>query len=136
MPDQQGGKPLSITPRYRHDPVYAVLERLCTEAGIRIVYKSIPDDSISGEIWARTDSQGQSIEMPDQDCFDCDEMASLILGHEMAHIITGLDTVDYLPERVRNEAVCDLLGSHLYSLAEMIAGAEVEAEVKKAFEEV
>lgn len=110
MPDQRGGSSLTITPNYRHDSVYMTLERLCADAGIRIVYQAVPDDSIDGEIWARSDMECQSIMMPDQDCFDCDERAGLILGHEMAHIITGLGSPDYLPERIKNEAVCDLLG--------------------------
>lgn len=122
MPDQQG----EITPQYRYDPVYRALEKLCADAGIRIVYQTIPDDPIDGEVWARADADGQSIMMPDQDCFDCAERAALILGREMSHIITGLHSLDYLPERVRDEAVCDLLGSHLYSPAEMIASAEIE----------
>lgn len=44
----------------------------------------------------------------------------------MAHIITGLDSPDYLSERIKNEAVCDLLGSYLCHLAEMIAVTEAE----------
>lgn len=85
MLGQQGGISLTAAPEYRHDPVYMALERLCTDAGIRIAYQAVPDDSIDGEIWARSDRAGQSIMMPDRDNFDCYERAGLILGHEMAH---------------------------------------------------
>ena len=126
MFDPQEKTSCTITLKYRHDSVYMALERLCTEAGIKIVYQTVPDDSIDGEIWARSDVTMQTIIMPDQDCFDCNERAGLILGHEMAHIITGLGSPDYQPERMKNEAICDLLGSQLYRLAEMIAVAEAE----------
>lgn len=117
------------TPKYRDDLAYKALEKLCLDAGVRIVYQPVPDDCIDGEIWARSNGQGREITMPDTDCFDTVEMAGLILGHEMAHIITGVDSPDIVPERVRNEAICDLVGYYLYQMAEMIAGAQYEREI-------
>ena len=111
---------------YRDDATYKTLEKMCHDAGIKIVYQPVPDDSIDGEIWARADCDSCRIMMPDSDCFDSDERACLILGHEMAHILTGADSPDVLPERVKNEAICDLLGYHLYTLADMIAGHDAE----------
>ena len=66
--------------------------------------------------------------MPDTDTFDSDEQAVLVLGHEAAHILTSLDSPDYLPERIQNEDVCDYIGKVLYKLAEMTASTKIERE--------
>ena len=115
--------------RYRNDETYKALEKIITAAGVNIVYQEVPDDCIDGAIWARCDDEGMSIMMPDKDVFPDDETACLILGHEMGHILSGLDSPDYPSDRRRNEAVCDLIGVYLCKLAEMTA----ETEIEKAF---
>lgn len=112
--------------KYRNDETYKALEKIITAAGVDIVYRKVPNDCIDGEIWARSDDGGMSIMMPDEDVFPNEETACLILGHEMGHILSGLDSPDYPSDRRRNEAVCDLIGVYLYKLAEMTAGTELE----------
>lgn len=68
------------------------------------------------------------IMMPETDEFHNDELACAILGHEMAHILTGLNSPDNVLDRRRNEAVCDLVGVYLAKLAELIAGWKIEKE--------
>lgn len=113
-------------PLYRDDPTYTILESLCIRAGVEVKYTIIPDDQIDGTLWARSNDQQKVIEMPDTDCFDSPEKAAIILGHEMAHILAGVDSSDLLIESVMNEAFCDLLGGYLYKLSELIAGTDAE----------
>ena len=113
---------------YRNDLVYMALEQIVINAGIKIEYLPIPDDCIYGEILARSNEQFRVIQMPDTDTFDSDEQAALVLGHEAAHILTSLDSPDYLPERIQNEDVCDYIGKVLYKLAEMTASTKIERE--------
>ena len=115
-------------PLYREDLVYHALENLCNTAGVKVMYESVPDVSIDGEIWARADCEGRMIMMPDSDCFDSAARATLILGHEMGHILTGVDSTDDVAMRVRNEAICDLAGWLLHNLAEMIASEKLMKE--------
>ena len=110
--------------KYRDDAIYKALEKIITDAGIKIVYTKVPDDPIDGAIWARTDID--SIMMPDTEEFPDEETACLILGHEMGHILSGVDSPDHPSDRRRNEAICDLIGVYLYKLAEMQAGYEAE----------
>lgn len=116
------------TPSYRDDLVYRALEDLCIKAGVKIVYESVPNDSIDGKIWARAGCESMMIMMPDSDCFDSAERATLILGHELGHILTGVDSPDDVATRVRNEAICDLSGWLLHNLAEMIASEKLLQE--------
>ena len=111
---------------YRNNDTYKALENIIQAAGVEIVYKDIPDDCIKGECWARTDSEGMRIEMPANDVFDSEEQACAILGHEMGHILTELDSSDDPIESARNEAMCDLVGVYLAKLAEMTACYEAE----------
>ena len=118
---------------YKDDPTYKALARLASEAGMRIDYVDLSDDLL-----ART--RDRVIQMPkDGDAFGDDfEYACMVLGHEMCHEITGLDSSDFQRERVRNEAVCDLAGVFLFQLAEAIAGHEAETalmEAAKAYEQ-
>lgn len=112
--------------KYRNDAVYKALEEIITDVGVKVVYTEVPEDSIDGEIWARSDINSNSIMMPGSDVFPDDETACLILGHEMGHIMSGLDSPDLRIERKRNEAVCDLIGVYLVRLAEMKAGYDAE----------
>ncbi|MCR5220835.1 MAG: hypothetical protein K6E31_07575 [bacterium] len=121
---------------YRTDETYKALEALIKSAGVKIRYTSIPDDSIKGPLWARSEPQGQIIEMPeDQTTFECTEQACLILGHEMGHILADKDSSDEITESVKNEAICDLVGYYLYRLAEMIAGTAAEERLLQASKE-
>ena len=114
---------------YRDDVVYKELERIINDAGVSVIYGDVPDDSIDGEIWARSDSDSNTIIMPDsEEAFPDNETACLILGHEMGHILSRLDSVDQPIERRRNEAVCDMIGVCLYQLAERTAGRKAEKE--------
>ena len=113
---------------YRNDAVYMSLVKIIEAAGITIQYGKVHDDSIDGEIWARADSQSRVILMPDDGAaFPDAETACIILGHEMAHILTGLESIDYNPPiRQINERTCDLIGAYLYRLADMTAETEAE----------
>lgn len=106
---------------YREGEVYQVLERIIKNAGVTIRYTAVHDDPIDGEIWARSDIESMSILMPDDgEAFPDEGTACQILGHEMGHIMTGLESVDYDPAiREINERTCDLIGSYLYRLAEL-----------------
>jgi len=106
---------------YKNYPVYIALKKLIESAGVRVVYQEVPDDHIDGAIWARTDINSQTIMMPDSDDFPDFDTACLILGHEMGHILTRVDSPDVPDERRMNEAICDQVGVYLYRLACMIA---------------
>ena len=112
---------------YRNDVVYQTLERIIKAAGVSITYRRVHDDPIDGAIWARSDIDAMAIMMPDTDEFPDAVKAGLILGHEMGHIITGVDSPDDPSQRAINEHTCDLVGAYLYKLAEMTAGYEAEA---------
>ena len=97
-------------------------------AGVTIQYGKVHDDIIDGAILARSETDCQTILMPDNgDAFPDIETACRILGHEMGHIMTGLQSVDGNPVlREVNERTCDYIGALLYRLAEMTAGYEAE----------
>ena len=111
---------------YRKDLVYIELERLIEEAGVHITYEKVHDDSIDGAIWARSDYNTDAIMMPDTDEFPDAQTACLILGHEMGHILSRIDSPDDPVERRKNEAEVDLIGVYLFKLAERIAGEKQE----------
>lgn len=112
---------------YRDDDIYQELERIIRDAGITIEYRCVPDDSIDGAIWARSDDEALCIIMPDDpEAFPSTEKACNILGHEMGHIITGLDSPDDPVKREENEKTCDQVGIYLTKLAEMTAGYKAE----------
>lgn len=118
---------------YRNYPVYDALEKLIESAGVAITYQEVPDDSIDGAIWARSDPESKEIMMPDaDDAFPDEDTACLILGHEMGHILTGVDSPDAPDERRMNEAICDQVGVYLFRLACMIAENEVERQFSEA----
>ena len=114
---------------YRDDATYKALENIIKNAGIKIMYGKVPPDSIDGEIWARSCPEAESILMPDTEEFDNPDRACLILGHEMGHILSDLDSPDDVSNRVKNEAICDLIGVYLTKLAEMSAGYAAELEL-------
>ncbi len=118
---------------YRDDGVYLALEQIIKSAGVSIVYTSVPDDCIDGAIWARSDSDARMIMMPDTDEFPDAETACVILGHEMGHILSGLDSPDESAERRKNEAVCDLIGYYLYKLADMTEAKQAESRFYSSF---
>ena len=113
-------------PKYKNDPTYIALEALLRKSGVTIRYSHVFDDSIDGAIWARSDCEARTIIMPDTDEFPDSQTATLILGHEMGHILSGLDSPDDPVQRRINEATCDIIGAYLSKLAEMIAGFEAE----------
>ena len=113
-------------PEYRNNPTYIALETLIRQSGVSIKYSDVYDDPIDGAIWARADYEGRMIMMPDTDEFPDAQTATLILGHEMGHILSGLDSPDDPIQRRINEATCDQIGAYLSRLAEMIAGFEAE----------
>lgn len=119
---------------YREGIVYQVLERIIKNAGVTIKYDKVHDDSIDGEIWARSDIESKSILMPDdEEAFPDEAMACQILGHEMGHIMTGLESVDYDPTiREINERTCDLIGLYLYRLAEFTYENDCAEAFKRA----
>lgn len=103
---------------YRDGEMYKALETIITNAGVKIIYEHVHDDSIDGAIWARADIDGNCIMMPvEGDAFPNEETATLILGHEMGHILTRNDSPDEPITRRRNEAECDLVGVYLTNLA-------------------
>lgn len=119
---------------YREGMIYKTLEKIITNAGVQIIYDEVPDDSIDGAIWARSDYESNQIMMPDDgEAFPDEVTACCILGHEMGHIITRLDSSDIPDERMFNEAECDKIGVYLYRLAEMIARHEYEMKMAAAF---
>lgn len=120
---------------YRESEVYQALERIIENAGVSIKYAAVHDDPIDGEIWARSDIYAKKIIMPDKDVFSDEETACRILGHEMGHIMTGLESIDGDPAiREINERTCDLIGAYLYRLAEMTLEHDYEEMFKKARE--
>lgn len=121
---------------YKEGMVYKTLEKIITSAGVQIIYDEVPDDSIDGAIWARSDYDSNQIMMPnDGEAFPDEITACCILGHEMGHIITGLDSTDIPDERMFNEAECDKIGVYLYRLAKMTADYEYEKKMEAAFAE-
>ena len=121
---------------WRDDETYKELEQLILKAAVRIKYEQVPGDSIDGAIWARSDSCTRTIMMPaEDDAFPDAETACLILGHEMGHILTGLDSPDYPADRRRNEAVCDLVGCALHKLAQMIVDGKEEQAAYTLFDQ-
>ena len=103
---------------WKLDPVYKTLEGIAQDAGIRIQYQTVTDDRIDGEIWARADCNLNAIMMPaDESAFPDTETACLILGHEIGHILSTLESTDEPAERRKNEAICDLIGYYLFQLA-------------------
>lgn len=119
---------------YREGIVYQVLERIIKSAGVTIKYDKVHDDSIDGEIWARSDIESRSIIMPDEgEAFPDEGTACQILGHEMGHIMTELESVDYDPViREINERTCDLIGAYLYRLAELTYENDCAEAFKRA----
>lgn len=111
---------------YRDDVTYKTLERIIQDAGVIVRYEDVPDN-----IYART--RDSLISMPREADMDA-ITACIVLGHEMAHILTGLYTADDEPSHTINEATCDMIGSALYKLAEMITGADIERQMLKAIE--
>ena len=112
---------------YRDNSVYQELENIIEAAGVKITYTKVKDDSIDGAILARSDDEGMQIIMPDGDVFSNPDEACFILGHEMGHILTGLDSPDDVITRQRNESVCNLVGVYLTRLAEMTTGNKAES---------
>ena len=98
----------------------AILAELINRAGIRIEYTDL-----DGEIYGRTDTL-TVIQMPIENDFRNDMHATMVLGHEMGHILTGGDSGKTQDEQIAIEATCDLCGVILYRLAEMIAGEDIE----------
>ena len=119
---------------YRKDETYMALERIIEDAGVTIAYGFVPDDSIDGSIWARTDDEAMEILMPeDGEAFPDSVTACRILGHEFSHILTGLDSPDGDPvKREINERTCDIVGALLCKLAEMTAEHEAERVIASA----
>lgn len=112
---------------WQNDPVYKTLERIITNAGTKIRYGIVPDDAIDGAIWARSDIDSRLIHMPnDESAFNDTETACLILGHEMGHILSRVNSPDEPAERMKNEAVCDLIGYYLFKLAELTYEKQIE----------
>lgn len=118
-------------PHYRENEVYKILEEILTNAGMRIYYQNVPDDSIDGAIWARSDEDSASIMMPIEDVFPDAETACLILGHEAGHILANVDSPDVPSIRRKNEAICDLIGCCLYELA----GRTYELKMEQIFQQ-
>lgn len=102
--------------------------------GVSVRYTTVLNDQLDGELWARSSGQNLAIEMPDSDCFEQQEQAILVLGHELAHLVSRIDSSDNPVESVKNEAACDLLGSYFYNLAEMIAAHKAEQQFLTAAE--
>ena len=118
---------------YCDNEIYMALSEIIKKTGISITYEKVPDDSIDGAIWARSDIDAMKIIMPDDpEAFPDEETACLILGHEMGHILTRLESPDDPVERIKNEAVCDLVGHYLYKLAEMTAAENAENRIRDA----
>lgn len=117
---------------YRDNRHYMELENLIKMAGVKVIYDEVFDDHIDGEIWARADIDGLQIMMPDTEDFSDPETACLVLGHEMGHILSGLESSDFPSERRANEAICDLIGVCLTKLAELITGNKIEMELREA----
>lgn len=116
-----------MKPKYAEDAVYKILSDWIESAGVRIIYQSVPDDPLDGEIWARSDYN--SIMMPvEDDAFPDAWKAACILGHEMAHILTGLDSPDD-EQRAHNETVCDEVGKALAEFASRRWEKEMEKEI-------
>ena len=113
---------------YYDDRLYKTLASLIKDAGVRIIYQAVPDDCIDGEIWARADSEGRMIMMPDEDVFPDAWKATEILGHEMAHILTGVDSPDDPEERQKNESICDEVGRALREFAALTLEKRMERD--------
>ena len=110
-------------PQYADEGVYKYMVKLCELAGVPVQYTNIDN-----EIYARTREFGE-IQMPMDDCFDSDEHATMVLGHELGHHLLKMFYVDTefinpdtdKPLNTMIESQCDFVGVVLYKLAEMIA---------------
>lgn len=113
---------------YRNNEIYIKLEQIIESAGVTIEYGIVPNDSIDGNIWARSDERAMKIIMPTEDVFSDEVTACRILGHEFAHILGRIPSVDYDPVRREvDERSCDAIGAYMVRLAEMIVGHEAES---------
>lgn len=123
---------------YREDVVYMALEKIIKNAGVKIIYGEVHNDPIDGAIWARSDFDGKMILMPeDGEAFPDANTACKILGHEMGHLMTGLESVDGEPAlREINESTCDFIGALLFKLADMTDEHEVEELFKQGLKRV
>lgn len=122
---------------YRDGEMYKVLETIITNAGVKIIYEHVHDDSIDGAIWARSDIDSNHIMMPAEgDAFPNEETAMLVLGHEMGHILTGNNSPDEPITRRRNEAECDLVGVYLTNLAILTYNESVEESMRRKMDQL
>lgn len=121
--------------QYRNNEIYMKLEQIIESAVVTIEYGIVPDDSIDGNIWARSDERAMKIIMPTEDVFPDDLTACRILGHEFAHILARIPSVDGDPvRREMDERACDAIGAYMVGLAEMIVGHEMESVIVAAIQ--
>lgn len=122
-------------PEYTKDPVFDALLTLCRQAGIRVFFVPLPN-----HFYARSRLDDSTIQMPLDDRFQTGEHASIVLGHELAHMLVNAqypappdeDTPHPLHRHVLIEGECDRLGSYFFLLAQRIADAKAAAEAKAA----
>jgi len=99
-----------------------IMVRLASEAGIRTEY--LKSEDLPG-VWAR--SAGKTIQMHDGEIYHDEEHACFVYGHEMAHILNGIET-DYVEPIAgyRFEAECDMASSFYINLAIAIYEEEMQ----------
>lgn len=129
---------------YRDNAIYKALEKILQNAGIKIDYADIP-----GDIYGGTHAEDLYIQMPeDPEAYQehSEEYAAMVLGHEAGHILSNPYIKDpvtrtrvknevFITEneaiRVQNEALCDLIGVYLYTLADLTAAEDMEKELRE-----
>lgn len=119
-------------PPYASGRVFQALLALVRSAGIEVQFAQIP-----AYVYAR--SRDRLIQMPEDNRFQSEAHAAIVLGHELAHSFVNEqrpqpdDEHPEMASRMLIEAECDLLGSYFYQLAKRIAQeqqAAVEASVR------
>ena len=111
------------TPRYANSEVFKQLAELCESAGLPVRYVDVDDG-----LYART-REYEGIDMPNDERFESDEHAAMVLGHELGHQLLGTFFVDNEfnnsdtneAMRIMIESQCDFAGVIFYKFAEMIA---------------
>lgn len=122
-------------PQYATDPAFSTLCHLCEMCGVRVKFRK-GDDTCMGR------TSGRVIEMGGDEEYKNPEHATIVLGHELSHILekyrpadselTEYDIAVFPSDDV--EDLCDCWGVALYQLVYNIIGHRIEIAAQSATE--